>query len=413
MRRWTLPLLLALVCTALAAAPPHLARASGSLGGVPFATGTNGCTGPLVGVYGASALQTYIQSEARDYCNAYPPSQRASAPDVEYTAGGASCPGLSYASYFSDANEVGVSTVFPYSCGADQQPTLDPSTLVDTVLGVNVVEEIATCPGAQQPNGGAVNPAGGTQCGPFSTDPGASGSSSCSPAALSLAQAQLLYNQAIGNERAVGGCNHSNAVQGRVLGPGDRITWCFNVFGAGIDNCNNEGSAQPLAPTTGSEVNDVCGPSAADGNYAQGFVSRADVVADPRSNPPTGSRKTTLQGCGVVTVGGFSGYNGSCDPTNPTADPNHGYGTNPGSGVATCNGDLAVALGQYQIWGYLHVDLNAAATQANTNAAAQGFLNFLQSDPDDVQEFGFLQPCQMDVSRSVDAGPYVATTATC
>jgi len=319
-----------------------------------------------------------------------------------------------YASYSSDANEIGVSTIFPPSCANDNQPPLDPSTLADTVLGVNVVEEIATCPGAQQPNGGAVNPAGGTQCGPFSTDPGASGSSSCSPAGISLAQAQLLYTQAIGNERAVGGCNHSMAVQNRVFGSGTRITFCFNVFGAGVDNCQNEGSAQPLAPTTGTEVNDVCGPTAADGNaagsYAQGYVSRAVVVGDPRS---TARPPTALQGCGVVTVGGYSGYNGTCDPTNPTADPNHGYGTNPGSGVATCNGDLAVALGQYQIWGYLHVDLNAAATQANTNAAAQGFLTFLQSDPDDVQEFGFLQPCQMDVSRGYDGGPYVATTATC
>ncbi len=409
MRRWTLPLL-ALTCTALAAAPPHLARASGSLGGVPFATGTNGCTGPLVGVYGASALQTYILSEARDYCNAYPPSQRAGAPDVEYNAGGASCPGAWYASYFSDANEVGLSTVFPYSCAADNQPPLDPSTLADTVLGVNVVEEIATCPGAQQPNGGAVNPAGPTQCGAFSTDPGASGATSCSPAAISLAQAQLLYAQAIGNERTIGGCTHANAVQNRVQGSGTRITFCFNVFGAGIDNCANEGSAGALASTTGTEVNDVCGPTAQAGNYAQGYVSRAVVVGDPRN---TYTPKTALQGCGVVTVGGFSGYNGTCDPTNPTADPNHGYGTNPGSGVPTCNGDLTVALGQYQIWGYLHVDLNAAATQANTNAAAQGFLSFLESDPDDVQEFGFLQPCQMDVSRSVDAGPYVATTASC
>ncbi len=217
------------------------------------------------------------------------------------------------------------------------------------------------------------------------------------------------YTQVIGNERQVGGCTHSNAVQNRVQGPGDRITFCFNVFGAGNDLCANEGSALALAPTAGVEVNDVCGPSPGAGYDAQGYVSRAAVVADPRSNPPTGSPKTALQGCGVVTVGGQSGYNGTCDPTNPTS----GYGTNPGSGVPTCNGDLAVALGQYQIWGYLHVDLNAAATQANTNAAAQGFLNFLQSDPDDVQEFGFLQPCQMDVSRSVDAGPYVATTATC
>jgi len=334
----------------------------------------------------------------------------AGAPDVEYTAGGASCPGAYYASSSSDANEIGVSTVFPPSCAADNQTPLDPSTLADTVLGVNVVEEIATCPGAQQPNGGAVNPAGATQCGPFATDPGASGATSCSPAGISFAQAQLLYTQQIGNERGIGGCTHSNAVQNRVQGSGDRITFCFNVYGTGNDTCANEGSALALAPTTGTEVNDVCGPTAADGNYAQGYVSRAVVVADPRN---TFTPKTALQGCGVVTVGGYSGYNGSCDPSNPTADPNHGYGTNPGSGVPTCNGDLAVALGQYQIWGYLHLDLNAAATQANTNPAAQGFLNFLESAPDDVQDFGFLQPCQMDVSRSVDAGPYVATTATC
>jgi len=402
-------LLLALALTTVVAAPPHLARAA-SLGGVPFATGTNGCTGPLVGVYGASALQTYIQSEARDYCNAYPPSQRASAPDVEYTPGGASCPGAWYASSSSDANEIGLSTVFPDSCANDAQPPVDPSTLVDTALGVNVVEAIATCPGAGEPNGGAVYPLGTPPCGGFSTDPGTSGAVSCSPAGISLAQAQLLYNQQIGNEQSVGGCNHSNAVQNRSAGSGDRITWCFNVFGAGLDNCKNEGSAQPLAGTALQMVQDVCDQPSRDGYDAQGYVSRAAVVADPRS-PTTPSK--ALMRCGVVTVGGQSGYNGSCDPTNPTADPNHGFGTNPGSNVPTCNGDLAVALGQYQIWGYLHLDLNAAATQANTNAAAQGFLNFLQSDPDDVQEFGFLQPCQMDVSRGYDAGPYVTTTATC
>ncbi len=326
---------------------------------------------------------------------------------VAGTAGGTSCLGAYYASYFSDANLVGVSTVFPSSCGADNQLGLDPTTLADTALGVNVVEEIATCPGAQQPNGGAVNPAGATQCGPFSTDPGASGASSCSPAGISFQQAQLLYAQQIGNERGIGGCNHSNAVQGRVQGSGDRITFCFNVFGAGSDYCANEGSAGALAPTAGVEVNDVCGPTAADGNDAQGYVSRALVVADPRSSS---SPPTTLQGCGVVTVGGYNGYNGSCNPVNPTTN----NAPSPADGVNNCNGDNDVAAGRYQIWGYLHLDLNQAAVSSGANAAAQQFVNYVQSsDSNAVEQAGFLRPCQMGFSRSVDAGPYATTTATC
>ena len=405
--------LLTLALTTVVALPPRHARASGSLGGIPFPPPSNGCTGPLVGVYGASALQRYILSEAKDYCNAFPPSQRASAPDVEYAVGGASCPGLTYAANNADSNEIGVSTVFADSCAADQQPYIDPSTLVDTVLGVNVVEEVATCPSATEPNGGAVHPNGMTPCGAFSADPSPGPTFNavpCSPAGLSVQQAQALYNQQIGIERQIGGCNRSATVQNRALGAGDRITWCFTVYGAGSDPCQNTGSANGLAGTAAQVVQDVCGTNPPDGNDAQGYLSRADVVADPRSpsSPPT-----ALTGCGLVQVGGQTGYNGTCDPTNPTADPNRGYGTNPGSGVATCNGDLAVAEGQYPVWGYLHVDLNAAATQANTNAAAQGFLTFLQSDPDDVQEFGFLQPCQMGNKRTDDGGPYVATTATC
>ncbi len=138
---------------------PRTVHASGSLGGITFPTGTNGCTGTLVGVYGDSTAQQYILGEARDYCASFPLSQRASAPDVEYVAG-ASCPGLTYAATSSDANEIGVSTAFPYSCYNDGAIPVDPSTLADTMLGVNVVEAIATCPGAYQPNGGAVYPWG-------------------------------------------------------------------------------------------------------------------------------------------------------------------------------------------------------------------------------------------------------------
>jgi len=377
--------------TGRAAIGPRVA----SLNGVTFPTGTNGCTGPLVGIDGSSAAKAFILQAARDYCATF--ATPSSAPDVEYTDSsvnsGDSCLGDFFAATDSSDAVVGVSTVFPPSCGLDNQPAIDLSTLVDTVLGVNVVEEIATCPGAQQPNGGAVNPAGPTQCGAFSTDPGASGPVSCSPAGISLAQAVPLYSQQIGNERLVGGCNHSNAVQNRVHGSGDGITFCFNVFGAGNDLCNNEGSAPAPAPTDGVMVNDVCGPTAQAGNYAQGYVSRAVVVGDPRSS---GSPPTALQGCGVVQVGGFSGYNASCDP---------------GTSASQCPGDADVASGRYQIWGYLHL-----VTNANTanNAAARDFVDFVQNiEGANLVQAGFVPTCEMQFARSVDAGPYVATSAGC
>ncbi len=366
----------------------------------------SGCNGTVIGVYGSSALKGYIQQAAKDFC-----ANTAANPnhyDVEYAAGGDSCPGDVFASTDGTDPIVGVSDVFAPSCAADQQAAVDATTINDALLSVNVVDEVATCPGAQQPNGGAVNPAGPTVCGAFSTDPGASGATSCSPAALSLAQAQLLYNQQIGNERSVGGCVHSNAVQNRVTGSGTRITFCFNVFGPGTDNCQNEGSAQALAPTTGTEVNDVCGPTAADGNYAQGYVTRSAIVGDPRS---TSSPKTALQGCGVVTVGGFSGYNGTCNPTNPATNNS----PSPVDGVNNCNGDNDVAAGRYQIWGYEHLVTNVAG-----NAAAASFVAFLTTSANGSTEDvtltraqGFMQQCQMGFKRTDDAGPYSTQTATC
>ncbi len=368
---------------------------------------SSGCTGPIIGVYGSSALRSYIQQAAKDYCanTAANPNQY----DVEYLSGGDSCPGDAFAAT-DTANDpiVGVSDVFAPSCANDNQPPVDSTAINDAILSVNVVDDIATCPGAQQPNGGAVNPAGPTPCGAFSTDPGTNGAVSCSPAGLSFAQAQLLYAQQIGNERSVGGCNHSNAVQNRVLGSGTRITFCFNIYGAGIDNCQNEGSAQALAGTTGTEVNDVCGPTALDGNYAQGYVTRSAIVGDPRS---TTSPKTALQGCGVVTVGGYSGYNGTCNPTAPATQNS----PSPVDGVNNCNGDNDVASGRYQIWGYEHL-----VTNVSNNAAAASFVTFLTTNAngstEDVtltRQQGFLQQCQMGFKRTADAGPYSTQTATC
>jgi len=367
----------------------------------------SGCNGPLIGVYGSSALKSYIQQAAKDFCN-----NTAANPngyDVEYAGGGDSCPGDTFAATdLSNDPIVGVSDVFAASCASDNQPSVDTTAINDALLSVNVVDDIATCPGATEPNGGAVNPLGTTQCGPFSTDPASANAVSCSPSGLSLAQAALLYNQLIGNERQVGGCNHSNAVQNRVQGSGTRITFCFNIFGPGTDNCQNEGSAQALAPTTGTEVNDVCGPNAADGNYAQGYVTRSAIVGDPRS---TASPKTALQGCGVVTVGGYSGYNGACNPVNPATNNS----PSPVDGVNNCNGDNDVASGRYQIWGYEHL-----VTNVSGNAAAASFVNFLTTNANGSTEDitltraqGFLQQCQMGFKRGADAGPYSAQTATC
>jgi len=363
----------------------------------------SGCNGPIIGVYGSSALKGYIQQAAKDFC-----ANTAANPngyDVEYAAGGDSCPGDTFAATDSTDPIVGVSDVFANSCGLDGLPAVDTTVINDALLSVNIVDEIATCPGATQPNGSAVNPLPGPPCGAFSTDPASANAVSCSSAGISLAQAQLLYTQAIGNERGIGGCNHSNAVQNRIAGSGTRITFCFNVFGAGIDNCANDGSAQALAPTTGVMVNDVCGPNAADGNDAQGYVTRSAVVGDPRS---TASPKTALQGCGIVTVGGYSGNNVTCNPVNPTT-----YNTpSPVDGVNNCDGDNDIAAGRYHIWGYEHL-----VTNTSNNAAAAAFVNYLLTTPSEYRTLtraqGFMQLCQMGVRRTVDAGPYSPQTATC
>ncbi len=370
-------------------------------------TGGN-CTGStIIGVYGSSALKGYIQQAAKDYCDNT--TANPNHDDVVYLSGGDSCPGDTFAATDSTDPVVGVSDVFAPSCGLDGQPAVDSTAINDALLSVNIVDEIATCPGAQQPNGGAVNPAGPTQCSAFSIDPGGSSTAtvSCSPASISLAQAVPFYSQQIGNERLVGGCNHSNAVQNRIPGSGTRITFCFNVFGAGNDFCGNEGSAQRPAPTTDVMVNDVCGPTAADGNYAQGYVTRSAIVGDPRS---TASPKPSLQGCGVVTVGGYSGYNGTCNPVSPTTNNS----PSPVDGVNNCNGDNDVAAGRYQIWGYEHLVTNVAS---GATSPQQSFVHYLLTTPSEYRTLtraqGFMQLCQMGFRRAVDAGPYSSQTATC
>ncbi len=377
----------------------------GSASGSGSGNGNSGCGGnTIIGVYGSSALKSYIQQAAKDFCantTANPNHY-----DVQYASGGDSCPGDLYASQDSTDPIVGVSDVFADSCLADQQPSVDQTTINDALLSVNIVDAIATCPGATEPNGGALHPAGTTPCGAFSTDPASANAVSCSPAGLSVQQAQELYNQQIGNEQQIGGCNHSATVQNRALGSGTRITFCFNVYGPGTDNCNNTGSANGLAGTTTAEVTDVCGSNPPDGNYAQGYVTRSAIVGDPRS---TTSPKTALTGCGVVTVGGYSGYNGTCDPTNPGAT---GGQPSPVDRVVNCPGDNDVAAGRYTVWGYEHL-----VTNVSNNPLAQSFVSFLTTNTNEdntvTRAQGFMQQCQMGFRRADDASPYSVQTATC
>ncbi len=424
MLRRLFPVLLTLTLTSVVALSPQRAHASGAttFHGLTFSTGANGCSGPLVPVVGDAAMQTYILSEARDYCNSYPSSQRASAPDVEIASSrytDAACTGMNWAADYNDANEVGLSTVFSSSCTGTWARSA--SRVSDTQIGVNVVDTIALCSGATAPNGGYPN--GSSFTPPLQPCLGnglAMDGSRTYPAPNdeSVQTAQLLWNGAYGDYAQMGGtAGFAPSVQQESPGAGARLTWCYTIFGPGNDlSCVNNTGVGP-APNESQELTDVCGnpySSPATGAVAGtiGYVSRASLAYDPRQPPPVNSGPLPMLGCGIVTLGGGSGYNGTCDPTNPTAVAGT-YGTNPESGVATCNGDLQVAEGNYAAWGYLHLDLNAPATQANTNAAAQGFLNFLQSDPDDVQEFGFLQTCQMFNTRSYDGGPYSASQATC
>ncbi len=401
MKRSALAAVLSVAALAVAVCHASPARASGSVQvhGLTFPTGTNGCTGPLVPIYGEDALKAYILAEAASFCAAY----GSGAPDVEYADGGTACTGVDWAADFNDNNEIGLSDVFVPSCTGSFGR--DPSRVADTELAVNVVEAIAQCGAANEPQGGGPHPPAGPN--PCSGSGGANGFAA--PNDESVNTAQLLWNGTIGDYVQVGGVTGvPPTIQQRVPGSGTRITWCYNINGSGNDlSCVNTSPPGP-ALTTGAMLNDVCGnPYAAGGPTSPvdpagtiGYASHAAVTRDPRQ--PAGGQ-LALAGCGLVGLGGYDGYNRDCDPTDPTTSSYTGM--NPESNVLTCQGDLQVALGHYPAWGYEHLDVNASGT----TTAANQFINYLFEDPDDVQEYGFMQPCQLLNTRSADGGPYTAS----
>jgi len=389
---------------------PHPARAHAA----PRPQSVSGCGGPLVSVYGASALKSVMVQAAQDFCNAQiaDGASAGAAYDVEYSDGGTACVGVDFAADHPGADDVGASTVFAPACtGGAARPS---SSIVDTAIGVNVVESIAQCPGANDLQGSSPHPTSvDVPC--AGNGSGQNNQTFTAPNNESVQTAQLLWSSALGDYAQAGGtANNPPTVQQRIPGSGDRATWCQNLYGPGNDQC--VGNATNTT-TTGDELTVVCGnpyasggPAApTDGANAIGYASRAALVLDPRQ-PPGGVN--ALAGCGIVALNGASGYNRTCDPVDPSTFTPDTSAANPESGEITCKGDLDVATGAYPAWGYVHLDVNASSS---SNAGARAFVSYVQTDETALlQQDGFMALCQMTVLRSQDAGPYVATTgATC
>lgn len=392
----------------------------GNFNGTPvtYNTNTNGCDGTLIGVFGSSAVKSFVLQAAIDYCNQYKAAHGGNGsggPDVEYaiSPAGDSCPGVDYAADNSDANEIGASDVFAPACtGALARAA---SKINDTNLGPNIVDAIAQCPGANDVQGGSVHPLSpDVQCQGSAATAGTCASIPTlqfpAPDNLSQLGGRLLWSSAAGDWSQVGGClGFTPFLQERVTGSGTRATYCLNIFGPGVDLCANTATA-PAADTTGTMVKDVCGNSTTgagpvDGFGTIGYVARTAVVKNP--NQPAGVTNAPLAGCGLVQLGGKDGYNRNCDPGQVTmGNPQPYTGVNAQSGATTCKGDLQVVDGEYAVWGYEHFDVNQVS---GNNAAAKAFITFALGDDITFQSLGFMRNCQMQVSRGIDGGPYVAT----
>lgn len=377
-----------------------------------YNSGTNGCTGTPVIVYGSTALQTFVQQAAANDCNAQPAGSKATYRDVEYATsspGGDSCPGLEFVSNSTTANSIGAADVFAPSCPSTF--VINPSNVVDTVLAGNAVEAIVPCPGANEPQGGAPNEANRFPT-PQTPCQGAGSGSLHFPAPnnISVPASTQLWSNALFDFAQVGGTlGTSPVLQERQTGSGTRITFCDNIFGPGLDSsCQNSSSAGPTSGTK-NELNAVCGAAfgntsgpAQQGAGAIGYVTRAAATIDARQ--ATGSTQYPMPGCGIVSLGGVNAYNADCDPSNSATFTASNSATNPVTGVATCNGDLQVAEGQYAAWGYVHLSVNTHLTNTDANA----FINYAVAQQALLETQGFIRSCKMLFTRAIDGGSLTA-----
>jgi len=375
------------------------------------------CTATPIGVTGSSAIAPYINAAAQQYCNQF-------GIDVEYVSK-SSCIGVDFAADSATGNAVGVSDVFGGACTGGSARKVG-GTYNDRTDTVNVVNSIIRCPSSSTgtptiPKGGtqaSLLPGGAVECanqnGAAVTDgpPGGSGNY-CAPNDLGQLAAQQLWQDFVPDWGNVGGTPAANCGGGfgvsthnRSGTSGTRITWCFNIFN-GVDNCGENatdalGAPLGLAPGTPNMLNDICGNSftgaapRADVGTA-GYVSRADVLVDPRGVSSTPSRRQTLQNCGLIPLDGHTGWNGTCNP-NAAANTS-----------SSCPGDADVQNGLYRAWGYIHFDYNKSQA---SGSVVVNFINWVETSNTSQQVFqdnGFIRSCKMNFTRSADGAPYQAS----
>ena len=440
-----LPALLALALL-LALGPARPARAYGPwgpwrMGGITFDRGTNGCFGPVVGVYGEDALKGYILATAGDYCAAQLADglDASDAIDVEWADGGTSCTGLDWAADNGDDNELAAAAVFATGCTGSFARS--SSMLTGQAVGANVVEAITACQGATAPQGASPYP--GTATSPCAGSALATGRCPANPTNsfadysldfpypgdVSASSAQSLWKQdgtGVSDDGRLGGCpGETPFVQAIESGGGTRITWCDAIYGSYNDSlCSGNAVSGTDSADDASLLSSVCGdayasPPAGPADWVGtiGQVSRASLLIDPRTPaaaaggpaaaPPPG-------GCGLVRLAGYDAWNRACDPTTVTASSP--YVAIDAAGSPTCVGDLQVADNNYPAWGYLHAYLNAQAATTGVNAEAQAYAAFLAGDAGAQGELpaaGFLRLCQLNWTRQVDGGPISPLGAAC
>jgi len=303
LKRILLPLAAALVALAPAALSQPAARAAGSttitwtdqnLGPktLTVPTGTNNCTGPLVVVYGSSALKTFVLGTAADFCATFTTaSAKQTAPDVEYVGGGDSCPGVDIAADDTADNVLGVSDVFSSGCVGTFARLA--SKVADNITNVNAVEAITLCNTASGPQGGspfAGSAASACKGSAKTLNTCGAGNNATSdypldfpyPDDISVASSQSLWNQGgtgVSDIGLLGGCpGETPFVQVRVPGSGTRVTWCDNIYGPFSDSlCVGNAKSGVDATTTGDMLNKVCGNP--------GFPAANGKAAVPPSSP--------------------------------------------------------------------------------------------------------------------------------
>lgn len=384
-------------------------------GGGTVTNEVNGCDGPMVAVYGSSALANYVKSTSVTYCQDV--AHNATHIDVEYLGGGDSCPGEIFAGTYAaatDGDPLGGSDVYGGPCvslGAN------PNAFNDNIVSVNLVQLIMNCPGANTPGGGVtaaeIIVANQVPC--QGSGSGAAGSKTyAAPNNLGLDTMKIQLKGTIPNWSKLGGANVPDAQAQRATGSGTRITMCYNIF-AGLDSSCGDDSTVGATSTTGAMENAVCGAygasSIGDAAGTLGYSSRSGTLATGQggnTNNFTTLALVPVENCGIVALNGTTGWNNQCDATNPTTGT--GAETNNVDSTLQCPGDFDVLNGNYPAWGFEHFDTNIAETGSDP---ATAYLNWIPGHNGEMKQLGFMLNCQMNVTRGYDAGPVSLSGASC